>query len=149
MRRSTLALSLKLGVALPDGAFILAVGVPDLGTEEFPAVPAFQLCGKRPAAVMAPAHIPPALHLHLPLCRCDDGVMAAFHIILRDLALIHFPLLGKKVHRIALLEPGIAFVLFIGQYVLDGPVLPPLLPGRCGDFFPSGALQWRKVSFPA
>ena len=59
--------------------------------------------------------------------------MAAFHIILRNLALIHLPLLGKEVHRIALLEPGIALVLFIGQYVLNRPVLPPLFPGRCGD----------------
>lgn len=49
MRGGTLALALKFGIALPDSAFILAVGMPDLGTKEFPAVPAFQLCRKRPA----------------------------------------------------------------------------------------------------
>lgn len=52
MRGGTLALALKFGIALPDSAFILTVGMPDLGPKEFPAVPAFQLCRKRPAAVM-------------------------------------------------------------------------------------------------
>ena len=62
MWRGTLALAFKLGVSLSDGALVLAVGMPDLETEEFSAVLALQLCRKRSAAVMAPPHIFPAFH---------------------------------------------------------------------------------------
>ena len=138
MGRCAPAFTLELGVALPDRPFVLAVGVPDLGSEVFPAVAAFQLCRERTAAVMAPPRVLPPLYLRLyelPLRRLDDGVMAALHIILRHLPFVRLALLGKKIHCIALLQAGIAFVLFDRKYVLNRPVPPCFLPRGRGDVF--------------
>ena len=131
MGRGAFAFAFELGVALPYRPLILAVGMPDLGAEVFAAVAAFQLCRERAAAVMAPPQVLPPLYLHLhelPLRRLDDGVMAALHIILRNFPFVRLALLGKEVHRVALLQAGIAFVLFVGKDVLHRPVPPGLLP---------------------
>lgn len=65
MRCGTLAFPFK-GIALPDGALTFTVGMPDLGTKKRSAVPAFQFSRKQSAAVMAPSHVLPPLHLQLP-----------------------------------------------------------------------------------
>ena len=86
MGRGTPALSFELGVALPYRPFVFAVGVPDLRSEVFAAISAFQLCRERAAAVMAPPRVLPPLYFHLYellLRRLDDGVMATLHLILR------------------------------------------------------------------
>jgi len=54
MGRGAFVLAFKLGIALPYYPLVLAVGMPDLGAEVFAAIPAFQLCRERAAAVMAP-----------------------------------------------------------------------------------------------
>lgn len=128
--RGTFAFPFELGVALPDRPLVLAVGVPHLGAEVFATVAAFQLCRKWAATVMAPPCVLPPLYLRLhelPFRRLDDGVVAALHIILRHLPFVRIPLLGKEVHRVALLQVSIAFVLFVGKDVLHRPVPPCLL----------------------
>ena len=135
MGRRAFMFSFKLGVALPDCALIFAVGMPHLRAEVCPAVPAFQLGGKRAAAI-APSRRPPALHLQLyqlPLGRGNDGVMAALHIILRHFTFIRFPFLREEIHRVALLQTGIAFVFFVGQDIFHRPMTPLAFPGRRGN----------------
>ena len=131
MGRGAFAFAFKLGVALPYRPLVFAVGMPNLGAEVFPTVTAFQLCRERTAAVMAPPQVlsPLYLHLHeLPLRKLDDGVMAALHVILRHLSFVRLALLKKEIHRVAHLQAGVAFVLFVEKDVLNRPVPPCFRP---------------------
>lgn len=78
-------------VALPDGAFVLIRGVPQLRAVKFAAVTADDSGAKNAvAAVFSPQCISPLelnLH-HILLLRADNGRMAVFDIVLRNLALV-------------------------------------------------------------
>ena len=46
----------------------------------------------------------------------DDGLMVILHVVLRDLTLIGFHLLGQEVLAEGLLQQGISFVLLVPQH---------------------------------
>lgn len=115
MKRGTPTLSLELGVALPYRPFILAVELPDLGAKVFTKI-AFQLCREWIVAVIAPFQIlsPLYLHLHeLPLCRINDGTITTLYNNTMAFLFIRLAPLRKGIHRVALLQTGISFILFI------------------------------------
>ena len=116
MRGAARFLTIELFVALPDGAAVLAVGVPDLGTVESAAVAADDAGGENAAAAIAMAQLlaPLILGLHqIKLLRVDDGLVALFNVILRDLALVDFLCFIEEIYRKALLKERRPLVLLI------------------------------------
>lgn len=67
----------------------------------------------------------------LEYIRADNGFMVAFHIVLRDFALIGLFLLGEEVNRVGLLQERIALVLLIGKDTADGSGIPLMSLFRC------------------
>ena len=59
------------------------------------------------------------LYLHEKLAR-DDGLVASFHVILRDDALVDHSLLIQEVRGDCLLQKRIADIFFIGQDLFQG-----------------------------
>lgn len=53
-----------------------------------------------------------ALH-HLEHVRVDDGFVVAFDVVLRNLTLVDFCLLGQEVDRVGFLQQGVTLVLFV------------------------------------
>src|SRR5665648_1282886 len=93
-------------------------GVPHLLTEKSAAVAAYQLRGKYAASAVNPAESLSSgnfrLH-HLPIDGADNGVVAVFHIVLWDFALVDLHLFHKEVHGEPFLQKGIALVFFVGK----------------------------------
>ena len=115
MGHGAFAFAFELGVALPYRPFILAVELPDLGAKVFTKI-AFQLCREWIVAVIAPFQIlsPLYLHLHeLPLCRINDGTITTLYNNTMAFLFIRLAPLRKGIHRVALLQTGISFILFI------------------------------------
>ena len=72
---------------------------------------------------------------HLKGLRVDDGLVVVLHIVLRNLTLIGFHLLGQEVLAEGFLQQSIAFVLLVRQDALDGGLAPLVLACRCRDAF--------------
>ena len=62
--------------------------------------------------------------------------MVPFHIILRYLPLVLFPLFRKEIRRVLLLQEHIPFVLLAGEDALDGTLVPGVFPRRTLDAKP-------------
>jgi len=128
--RSVFYFALELMVALPYHTAVLAVGVPHLGTEPLSAITAENSTGKRTlrrgatCGFLSPAKL--SLY-HIPRFGIDDGGIAVFHIILRNLALVDLHLLGEVVGGEGLLKSSIALVLFVCKNAFHGADLPSLL----------------------
>jgi len=109
MGRPALLLPGKLLVALPDGAAVLAVGVPYLGAVKAAAVAADDAGAKNAVAAVAMAQPLPAHELGLHLVKLlwvDDGLVALLNVILRDLALVDLHLFLQEIYREPLLVEG-------------------------------------------
>ena len=63
------------------------------------------------------------LHLHEYFTR-DNGLVAVFHIILWDDAMVLYSSLCKEVGGVCFLQQGIADVLFISQNLIDIAGMP-------------------------
>ena len=63
------------------------------------------------------------LHPHENIL-ADDGLVAAFHIILRPLTVVGTALLIQNADRECLLQKGIANVLLIGENLMDIALMP-------------------------
>ncbi len=63
---------------------------------------------------------------HLEGLRVDDRLMVVFHVVLWDLALIGFHLLGQEVLAEGFLQQGVSLVLLVRQDALDGGLAPYL-----------------------
>ena len=50
---------------------------------------------------------------HFEHVRVDDGFVIAFDVVLRNLALIDFCLLGQEVDRVGFLQQGVTLVLLV------------------------------------
>lgn len=59
--------------------------------------------------------------------RCDDRLVVAFHVVLRNLAVVHFRFLGQEVDRVGFLQQGIALVFLVSEDGLDGADAPVVL----------------------
>ena len=70
----------------------------------------------------------------LEYIRADNGFMVAFHIVLRDFALIGLFLLGEEVNRVGLLQERNALVLLIGKDTADSSGIPLIFSTRRLDF---------------
>ena len=107
--------------------------MPYLGTVPAPAVPAFYLSGENAHAAIPVPPRPPRLHQRLDAVkdgRLYDGRMVPLHIILRHFALVDFFLFGEEIHRVNLLEQGVAFVFLVGEDGLHHRLAPHLLAAR-------------------
>ena len=151
MGRPALFRALELPVALPDGAAVLAVGVPHLGAVEGAAVAADDAGGKNaPSAVAVAQPLPPSeLGLHsVELVRVDDGLVAFLNVILRNLALVDLHLLLQKIHRELLLQERRPFVLLIREDGGHRGRSPFALSRRGGDALRCEGLGDEIGSFP-
>ena len=72
---------------------------------------------------------------HIKSLPIDDGLVVVLHVVLRDLTLIGFHLLGQEVLAEGLLQQGISLVLLVRQDALDGGLAPLVLACRCRDTF--------------
>ena len=72
---------------------------------------------------------------HLKGLRVDDGLVVILHVVLRDLSLIGFHLLGQEVLAEGFLQQGVSLVLLVRQDALDGSLAPLVLACRCRDAF--------------
>ena len=93
-------------VALPDDFLVLICVVPDLRTVPAAALAAFNLAGEVTDAAVAVSSRTAFLQLDLHLIedrRVDDCLMVAFHVVLRDLALVDLSLLGKVIDGVGFL----------------------------------------------
>ncbi len=100
-------LTLELSIALPDGAAVLTVGMPDLGAVPATAVAADNAGGENSAAAVVTAQrlAPCELSLHhIKLIWGNDGLVALLYIILWNLALVDLHFLVQEVHREFLLR---------------------------------------------
>ena len=117
-------------VALPDRPFVDVVGVSDLGAVPAATISTLVFPGEKvDSAVPVPAlgasgHL--ALH-HLEGLRIDDGLVVAFNVILRNLALVGLRLLGQEIHSVTLLQQGITLVLLVHEDAFDRGLVPFLL----------------------
>ena len=85
------------GVALPDGAAIFVVGMPDLAAVHAAAAAAVNSPGKTVLAVMLAALLSSPLQFQLHLLVnliAHNGRVAVFNVVLQHFALVDFHLLG-------------------------------------------------------
>src|SRR5699024_2194885 len=109
-------------IALPDNPAVFAVGMPDLRTVPLAALSAAYLTGEKMDAAVSPTAAFSTLQFllnQLKHLRLNDGFMVALHIVLRDLALVDLFLFGEEIHRVALLQERITFVLLVGENTTD------------------------------
>ena len=72
---------------------------------------------------------------------CPEGSLINYalvmplHIVLRNLAIVLYPLLRKKVYRVLFLQERIPHVLLIGKNALHRIAMPPLATCGSGDAF--------------
>lgn len=138
-------------VATPDHAPVWIVGVPHLAPVKTAAIAADDHTGKTTGAVavfrfsLSLSHL--ILHQVKHLGR-DNGGVAVFDIVHRDLPLVDLGLLHQEINRKGLLEDRRTLVLFVAQDALhsaDRPLcatgggrnpIPRQLPGNRGDRLP-------------
>ena len=92
---AAVSLVLELIVALPYRPFVLARGVPGLGSEETAAVFAYKPCAEYAVSTVASAETlsPGNLKLHqFPILRRDDGIVGMLDVVLRNFAVVLFHL---------------------------------------------------------
>ncbi len=123
-------------VAAPYGFPVFAVGMPDLGAVERAALPASDFAGEDVDAAVV--HNAVAAFLHLALdqvegLRCDDRFMVAFHVVLRDFALVDLRLFREVVDCVGFLQQGVALVFLVSEDGLDGTDAPVILAAGCLD----------------
>ena len=120
-------------VAAPDGPSIPVRGMPDLGTVKASAVPADDATGEQPLPAVPVAVLLPRFNLQLHQLVYlfgNDGRVAVPHIILGNLTLVLFELLGQKVRTERLLENGVTFIALIPQDGHDRALAPDLPASR-------------------
>lgn len=132
VRSGAFVVAIKFVIALPDGLFVLIIGVPGFGAVPASALATADFAGEKvdtasSAALAAPFHF--LLH-HLEYFWADDCLMVTFHIVLRYLALVDLFLLGEEIHRVALLQKRIAFVFLIGEDAANSSRIPFILAAR-------------------
>ena len=119
VRRGTADFVFVLLVALPDGPFAFLRRVPDLGAIPSAAVAALDPAGEQVDTAVAILALGPSGQFpldHLEGLRIDDGLVVVLHVVLRDLTLIGFHLLGQEVLAEGFLQQGISLVLLVPQY---------------------------------
>ena len=87
-------------IALPDDLPVGIVAVPDLWTVPAATVGALDLAGENADRTQAVLALLAGSHQrldHLEGFRRYDGFVVVTHIVLRDLALVHFLFLGEEV----------------------------------------------------
>ncbi len=110
--------------------------MPELGAVPAAAVSAFYFAGEDVDSAVPVFPGNPASHLtlnHLEGLRINDGFVIPFDIVLRNLAFVGLGLFRQEVHREALLQQDIAFVLLIGQDRFDDGRVPVLFTAGCRD----------------
>ena len=111
-----------LGIALPDCPAVFAVRVPDLGAEDLTAIAADDFSGKGTVALGAAGacFAPSQFQLcFLPFSRLYDCLMAVFHIVLRNLALVDLPFLLQEIYCEFLLQECRSLIFFISEYAFQ------------------------------
>ena len=86
-------------VAAVDGAPVLVRGMPDLGSEETTALPAFDFAGENAHAAVASAFLLAPCNLllyHLEGGRGDNGRTALLHKVAGDLPVVLHSFLVRK-----------------------------------------------------
>ncbi len=109
-------LVLELFVALPYRPFVLACGVPGLGTEETAAIFADEPCSEYAVSAVPSTEGFSSCHLKLhqfPILRWDDSIVGMLDVVLRNFAVVFLHLVLKEVYRKLLLKEGCTFVLFV------------------------------------
>ena len=99
---AAVSLVLELIVALPYRPFVLARGVPGLGSEETAAVFADKPCAEYAVSTVASAETlsPCNLELHqFPILRRDDGIVGMLDVVLRNFSVVLFHLVLQEVYR--------------------------------------------------
>ena len=104
-------------IALPDDPAVLVIAVPDLRAVPSAVATAPDLSGEygRPAVFRIAGTLSENILDQSKLLRRDDGRMAAFHIVLRDGAVIGNSLFCQEIRRESLLQQSTAFVLLVPQ----------------------------------
>ncbi len=123
-------------VTAPDSFPIFAVGMPDLGAVEGAALPAADFAGEDVYAAVVHDAVAALLHLALDQVeglRCDDRFMVAFHVVLRDFALVDLRLFREVVDCVGFLQQGVALVFLVSEDGLDGTDAPVILAAGCLD----------------
>ena len=93
-------LVLELFVALPYRPFVLACGVPGLGTEETAAIFADEPCSEYAVSAVPSAEALSPCHLklyQLPILRRDDGIVGMLYVVLRNFAVVFLHLVLKEI----------------------------------------------------
>ena len=70
---------------------------------------------------------------HLKGLRVDDGLVVILHVVLRDLTLIGFHLLGQEVLAEGFLQQGVSLVLLVREDALDGGQGVNRVPRKAAD----------------
>ena len=127
VRRLTSNFLDKPGVALPDGAAIFVIGMPDLAAVHAAAATTVNSPGKTVLAVMLATLLssPFQFQLHFLInFVAHNGWMAVFDVVLRHFALVDLHFLSEKIRTEGLLQQCVALVFFVGKDTQNGSWLP-------------------------
>ena len=116
-------LTFEFVIALPDRVTILSGAIPYFWAEVMATIRADQAARKDALTAVSATEDFSAGHFFLhPIeqLRGDDRLVAAFHVILRNLAFIYLRFLLQKIHSESLLEQGTGVEPFLVQ------IHPPL-----------------------